>query len=283
MVYLTYHHAIAQASRPALHFTTIESMLILLPPSEGKTAPTNTPPVDLGLLSFPELTEARERILGELMRVSEQEDALARLKVGKTLEPEVERNSRLLSEPADVASSIYSGVLYDALDFSGLTPPQKELAQESVLIISALWGAVRLFDAIPAYRLSMGVKLGECGNLATFWRGELSPVLDRLAQENLILDCRSSAYTQAWRPPAGRTVTVRVEQEDSYGERKVVSHFAKHYRGLLARYIVEQGLTHLNDPQALTQELSQEWRVELVAPQDQKAGTLTLVVPAPAS
>lgn len=95
-----------------------------------------------------------------------------------------------------------------------------------------MWGALRLDDVIPAYRLSMGVRLPELGNLAQFWRSELAEVLDPLAEGELVVDCRSAAYGMAWQSPAARTYAVRVVHEDDGGARKVVSHFAKHYRGL---------------------------------------------------
>ena len=42
-------------------------MLILLPPSEGKTAPRRGKPLDLAELSFPELTETRDLLLTALV------------------------------------------------------------------------------------------------------------------------------------------------------------------------------------------------------------------------
>ena len=46
-------------------------MLILLPPSEGKTAPAAGAPVDLGALAYAdELTAKRERVLAALVRTS---------------------------------------------------------------------------------------------------------------------------------------------------------------------------------------------------------------------
>lgn len=45
-------------------------MLVLLPPSEGKTAPENGPPLDLEQLAFPELTARRERLFDNLERLA---------------------------------------------------------------------------------------------------------------------------------------------------------------------------------------------------------------------
>ena len=73
-------------------------MLILLPPSEGKTpAPAGNAPVCFADLSFPELTAERESVLEELATVSSGSNALAELKVGASLEAEVERNTLVCS------------------------------------------------------------------------------------------------------------------------------------------------------------------------------------------
>ena len=145
-------------------------MLILLPPSEGKTpAPAGNAPVCFADLSFPELTAERESVLEELAAVSSGPDALTELKVGASLAAEVERNTRLLTEPAQPAIRTYTGVLFEALDYASFSPAERDAAHWSLLISSALWGILRPEDAIPAYRLSMGVKLGSVGALASFW------------------------------------------------------------------------------------------------------------------
>ena len=193
-------------------------MLILLPPSEGKTAAEATnAPVQFADLSFPELTGERETVLEQLAAVSAQETALEQLKVGASLEAEVRRNTRLLHEPAHAAIQTYTGVLFEALDYGSFSPAERQLAQRTILISSALWGVVRPEDAIPAYRLSMGVKLGELGQLANFWRGALSSALAPVVAGELVLDCRSAAYAKSWVTPGTQTLAVRVERVSADG------------------------------------------------------------------
>ena len=82
-------------------------MLILLPPSEGKTpAPLVTRPYALLTSRSSSLTAERESVLEELAQVSAG-DALAELKVGSSLKAEVERNTRLLTEPAQPAIHLH--------------------------------------------------------------------------------------------------------------------------------------------------------------------------------
>ena len=60
-----------------------------------------------------------------------------------------------------------------------------------VLVWSGLWGAVRLTDPIPAYRLSGAVTLPGPGRLAAFWREPLRRALAEPARDGLVVDLRS--------------------------------------------------------------------------------------------
>src|SRR5690606_11856419 len=60
----------------------LKSVLILLPPSEGKTAHTEGSPFDFADLSFPELEQERRQVLDALAEVSAREDAMSVLGVG---------------------------------------------------------------------------------------------------------------------------------------------------------------------------------------------------------
>ncbi|MDP5225623.1 MULTISPECIES: peroxide stress protein YaaA [Arthrobacter] len=252
-------------------------MLILLPPSEGKTAASSGAPVDFANLSFPSLNEARAEVLEALGTVSAHEDALALLGVGASLHEEVARNTRLRHESAAPAHSVYSGVLYDALGYASLTAAQKRKADDAVVIISALWGALRFDDAVPAYRLSIGTALDGPGRLATFWKPRLNEALAQTAEGRLLVDCRSSGYATAWTPPATQTVAVNVFRERD-GKRTVVSHFAKHTRGELARHLLTRRGKAPGTPQELLKAASERYRTELVEGTARKAHALNIVL-----
>lgn len=212
-------------------------MLLLLPPSEGKSSPAAGAPVDLASLAHPELAEARRRVGDTLARVSGQRNALGILGAGPSLADDVRRNTLLWESPAAPAAHVYSGVLYDAADAASWTGALLDRAAARVRVVSALWGLLSPADAIPAYRLSMGTTLPRLGPLAAFWRPRLAPVLDDFADGRLVVDCRSSGYGAVW-PGRGRDVlAVRVLREAD-GRRAVVSHMAKHTRGLLAGALV---------------------------------------------
>src|SRR6187431_1647470 len=90
-------------------------VLVLLPPSEGKTPPRSSgPQLDLDSLSSPGLTPLREKVLDALAQVSASPDAMSVLGVGPSLADEVARNVNLRTAPTAPAKKVYTGVLYAA-------------------------------------------------------------------------------------------------------------------------------------------------------------------------
>jgi cytoplasmic iron level regulating protein YaaA (DUF328/UPF0246 family) len=258
-------------------------VLLLLPPSEGKSAPRRGPALDLDALSSPVLTPLRRKVLDALVEASGRDDAAELLGVGAGLVDEVRRNTALHGAPTARAASVYTGVLYAAAGLDRLTPAQRRRAAESVRVVSALWGAVTPDDLIPAYRLSMGTELPGVGALAPAWRDALGTALDELAADDLVVDARSAAYLAAWRPPRGADwVAVRVEREAG-GVRQVVSHHAKHTRGVLTRHLLTRRAQPPRDADGLAHAASalvggELLAVELDRPVARGARTLTLVV-----
>jgi uncharacterized protein len=198
---------------------------ILLPPSEGKTAPSEGAPVELAELAFPSLTKTRSRLLDVLSRLTFPR-ALRYLDVGPGLEDEVRRNLTLRHAPAAPAHEVYTGVLYEHLGLA-------TLPTDDVLIASALWGFVRPTDRIPAYRLSMGATLPRIPSLPALWRDALRRALP---DEGLIVDLRSGAYTAAWKPKTATVLGVR-----AFIDGKTVSHMVKATRGDVARILLASG------------------------------------------
>lgn len=208
-------------------------MLVLLPPSESKQAPARGAPLRLDRLSLPQLTDTRAAVLDALVAASARPDALAQLRVPPTLGAEVARNTVLRDAATAPAGRLYSGVLYAALDLPSLDAPSRRRAARRLLVASALFGAVRITDRIPAYRLAMDVDLDPIGPLARVWRTPLSATLPALAGRGLVVDTRSAPYAAAWSPSgqlAQRWVHVRVPG---------ASHGAKHTRGLVARALCQ--------------------------------------------
>ncbi|MDQ6641710.1 MAG: peroxide stress protein YaaA [Actinomycetota bacterium] len=255
-------------------------MLILLPPSEGKRAPRR------GNRLRPErwpatLAAPRQQILTALVSLCEDdpEQAAKVLGLGPGQADEVRRNARLLTAPTARADGIYTGVLYEALDVAGLSPPARGRATRWLAIVSSLFGLVRPGEPIPAYRLSGNTTLPGIGSVAGHWRGHLDLVVRDALGKGLLVDLRSSTYSAFWRPApdlAPRVAGVRVLHEVD-GTRQVVSHFNKATKGRLVRALLEDGASP-RTPSALASHLSAlGWTVETGEP-TAKGARLDVVV-----
>ena len=255
-------------------------MLIVLPPSEGKTAPRRGRPLDLDSLDFPGLTPAREAVLDALVGLcsGDPAEAARTLGLGGTQADLVELNERLRVTPTARADRIYSGVLYDALDVTTLSAVAKRRAGSRLAVTSSLFGLVRPADRIPAYRLSGDTTLPGLGPVAGVWREALGPTVTEALGGGLLVDLRSSTYAAFWRPPAdlsGRVATVRVLHEVD-GRRQVVSHFNKATKGRIVRAVLEHG-GNPRTPGRLADLLGElGWKVEVGQPT--KKGTQLDVV-----
>lgn len=216
-------------------------MLILLPPSEGKSSPPRGAPLDLDSLSFDGLTPARKKVLTSLMRTcrGDNGDAMSILGLGPRQSNEIAVNASLRTAPTGRAIEVYTGVLYEALDVATLDPVSRRRLDGMVAISSALFGLLRPSDRIPAYRLSAETTLPGIGPLAAIWKPAVSAELEE--RSDLVWDLRSAAYAGLGPAPRStRTITSRILLERGK-QRSVVSHHNKATKGRIVRALAEHG------------------------------------------
>lgn len=204
-------------------------MLIWLPPSEGKNAPAQGPSLDVHALSRPSLTTSRGTVCETLQALGDGPAAAAILKVGARIDLSV--NTALDSAPCAPASSLFTGVLYEAIEECAPNA-WASTGAEHVSIFSGLFGVLSPSDFIPDHRLAMGVSLPELGVLSTWWAPRLDEALSAEASERIIIDGRSGPYRAACKAPWARVWELRVEREAD-GKRSVISHDAKRWRGAI--------------------------------------------------
>ncbi|MFM6842147.1 MAG: peroxide stress protein YaaA [Candidatus Planktophila sp.] len=126
------------------------------------------------------------------------------------------------------AMNVYTGVLYQALDWASLSPAAKKRGEAAVAIISAKYGVVRPSSKIESYKAKINNKA-----MAPIVEAALASV-----KVPLIVDCRSSTYKTVWKAPVDITVEIRVSTVVD-GVRTVITHMSKKTRGEIARWLLQ--------------------------------------------
>lgn len=213
-------------------------MLILLPPSEKKKSATGSEKFDLNSLSF-----ASELSVTRMAALASQD-----------------------SSQTSPAIKIYDGVLYQGLNWKTLSAAEQKRANSKVLIVSAVFGLVKPLDQIFSYKEKIDNKL---------WRDSIAQVAAKYL-DKLVIDCRSSTYKGVWPINPANTVDVRVFQVVE-GERKVVTHMSKKYRGELTRHLLTQPTDPVT-PADVHQIALQLFECELHPPADAQPWALDLLI-----
>ena len=142
----------------------------------------------------------------------------------------------------------FAGDTYIGFDAATLADDGLEFAQAHVAILSGLYGLLRPLDLMQPYRLEMGTRLktrrGE--TLYDFWGARLAKYANALTVDHAdrtVVICASNEYSKALQVDrlAGPVITP-VFKEESDGQLKVISFYAKQARGMFARYMVDARL-----------------------------------------
>ena len=210
---------------------------ILLPPSEGKAEGGNSRipwSPDSGVFGgF--LGHYREQIAEALHKGKGGSARLLGVS-GKHLARAQAVNSALIGAPTLPAWQRYTGVVWDHLGLASFPTSQRAVAIRSILVVSGLAGMVRGDDPLPDYRLKVGASLSPFGNLAKWWRPDVTECLTNHSRKEVVIDLLPNDHRAAvdW---TAMTNAIRVDLVARNGGR-VGGHNAKAAKGLLARHLL---------------------------------------------
>jgi uncharacterized protein len=111
-------------------------------------------------------------------------------------------------------------------------------------------------DLMQAYRLEMGTKLAnkKGKDLYQFWQDRITLVLNSAIEEqgdNVLVNLASNEYFKSVKPKKLNAQIITPTFLDAKnGQYKVISFFAKKARGLMARFIIQQRLTEVEQLKA---------------------------------
>ncbi len=208
-------------------------LTILLPPSEGKAEGGTLPGWDPTSGRFGAgLARPRRQVAAALKRAKGGDQKLLGVG-GETLERARAANRVLVGAPVLPAGERFTGVVWDHLDLGSLTPSARRRAADAIIVVSGVAGLVAIDDPLPDHRLKLSVSLPPLGRVATFWKRQLSAVLNDHLAGHLVIDLLPGEHAAAWTPDPSRYDHRRVGLIDANG--RAVGHFAKAAKGLLAR------------------------------------------------
>ena len=154
-------------------------------------------------------------------------------------------------ENARPAVFAFDGDVYTGLDACSIPLEKLEILQDSLRILSGLYGLLKPLDLMQAYRLEMGTKLtiGESENLYKYWKPILTKALNKeLKKGELFINLASNEYFSAVDVKALKVPVITPEFKDyKNGKLKIISFFAKKARGLMVRYIIDKDAKTIDD------------------------------------
>ncbi len=227
-------------------------MKILLSPAKSLDFKSKLPTEKLTHFCFEEEAKSLNSILknkspkelSDLMSVS-----------SKIAELNYERNNNWSTpfNPSNSRQAVYafSGDVYKGLDAYSLAQDKLDFMQNSLRIISGLYGLLKPLDLIQPYRLEMGTKLQVDNNksLYEFWGGKITNELnEQLSDNEPVLNLASNEYFKAIDTKVIKTdiFTANFKQLKD-GQYKSVAIFSKRARGMMARFIIDNNITDVTD------------------------------------
>jgi len=205
--------------------------------------------------SQPELLEHSQELIDQciklspadissLMGISDKLAGLNAARFGQWSQPFTPENAR----PAVLA---FNGDVYTGLDAKTFSEADFEFAQQHMRILSGLYGLLKPLDLMQAYRLEMGSKLVNLRgtNLYQFWGELITNNLNQTLKEQgneVLINLASNEYFKSVKKKNLNAEIITPAFKDwKNGQYKVISFFAKKARGLMARYIIENKLTNM--------------------------------------
>lgn len=214
--------------------------VLLLPPSEGKTG-GGTGAWDPASGTFATLAGTRLKVakaLRQAMRGSIAARSTLLGVKGDALARATAINRATLGAPTLRAWERYRGVVFEHLDVASMSTRDRRRAEDHVIVLSGLLGAVTLGDPIPDYKVKMGARLGSLRVTPT-WAAALRPVLDEMLASRDAIDLLPNEHAAAYVASGPRVIRVRFEQRAAAGVRRAAAgHAAKAAKGVLARALL---------------------------------------------
>ena len=187
--------------------------------------------------------------ISSLMGISDKLAGLNAARFGEWSQPFTPENAR-------AAVLAFNGDVYTGLDAASFSEQDFEFAQSHMRILSGLYGLLKPLDLMQAYRLEMGTKLDNVRgkNLYEFWGSIITELLNKALIEqgdDVLINLASTEYFKSVKKKELKADIITPSFKDwKNGQYKMISFYAKKARGLMARYIIQNQLTDIEQLKA---------------------------------
>jgi len=130
-------------------------------------------------------------------------------------------------------------VAFEYLGYDKLDKQAQAYIDENVILFSNLFGPLRANDLIPEYKLKQGEALGEI-KVEKFYHEHSANLMESYLENEEILDLRAGFYDKFYKPSKAYTTLKFIK------DGKVVSHWAKAYRGIVLREIAKANIESIS-------------------------------------
>jgi cytoplasmic iron level regulating protein YaaA (DUF328/UPF0246 family) len=182
------------------------------------------------------LERKSKKAVGELMSISDRLAELNYQRYKDFVTPFTKKNAR-------PAVYTFAGDVYQGLDAFSIPENKIDLLNNTLRILSGMYGLLRPLDLIQPYRLEMGtsLKINRNNNLYEFWGDQVTNALnDELEDGELLLNLASQEYFKVIDAKKINVPVISpVFKDFKNGKLKIISFFAKKARGSMARYVID--------------------------------------------
>ena len=212
-------------------------------------------PIPTVKYSQPEFLEQSEKLIKVLVKNNPKSLSKLMSISNDLAELNWERNQKfsLPFSPENARPAIYAfnGDVYQGLDAYSISEIKLEKLQDTLRILSGLYGVLKPLDLIQPYRLEMGtqLKIGRKKNLYDFWKQNVTNFLnEELEEGELFINLASNEYFGAIDQKKLKSNVITPVFKDWKNDKlKVISFFAKKARGSMVRYILDTNARTLED------------------------------------
>ncbi len=190
------------------------------------------------------LKEKTPKEIGDLMHIS---DKLSQLNWQRN------QDWKLPFTATNARPAVYSfnGDVYTGLDSYTIPTEKLPVLENTLRILSGLYGILKPLDLIQPYRLEMGTRMpvGTHKNLYGFWKDKLAANLNQeLTDDELFVNLASTEYFKAVDTKILKVPVITPIFKDWKNDKlKVISFFAKRARGMMVRYIIDTDAKTIED------------------------------------